>query len=160
VENFGSERTIANWHALGATGAVQIASLLPELKRQSQEVGVVSMCIGKLVSCPCTLTLDTNRYRNWYGPRRHVRKRMSLNRVATLSHKSFRSAQVVSSLRHCCTWKKSRRLFPYRAVLQSVSIIQALVDNWRKSSQHIPLPPMDWLSSTASLPKSIITAYG
>jgi acetyl-CoA acetyltransferase len=44
-----SEGTIANWHILGATGAIQIASLLPELKRQSQEVGVVSMCIGKSV---------------------------------------------------------------------------------------------------------------
>jgi hypothetical protein len=102
VENFGNEgleRTIANWHALGATGAIQVASLLPELKRQSQEVGVVSMCIGKSVSCPCILTLETNRYRNRYGPCRHVRKRMSLNRVVALSHKSSRSAQMVSSLR-------------------------------------------------------------
>ena len=31
-------------------GAIQLACLLPELKRQSQEVGVVSMCIGKLVT--------------------------------------------------------------------------------------------------------------
>ena len=133
MENFGNEgleRTIANWHALGATGAVQIASLLPELKRQSQEVGVVSMCIGKSVSCPCILTLDTNRYRNGNGPCRHVRKRMRLNRVATLSYKSSRSAQMISSSVYC-TWKKFRHLFPYRAALQPVSIIQAPVDNWR-----------------------------
>jgi acetyl-CoA acyltransferase 1 len=37
---------IALGHPLGATGARQLATLLPELKRQNQEVGVVSMCIG------------------------------------------------------------------------------------------------------------------
>lgn len=37
---------IALGHPLGATGARQLATLLPELKRQGQEVGVVSMCIG------------------------------------------------------------------------------------------------------------------
>jgi hypothetical protein len=160
VENFrneGLERTMANWHALGATGAVQIASLLPELKRQSQEVGVVSMCIGKSVSCPCILTLDTNRYRNGYGPCRHVRKRMRLNRVATLSYKSSRSAQVVSSLRHYCTWKKSRRLFPQRAALH---IIQAAVDNWPNFPSTSLYLQWAGPNSTASLPKSIITVYG
>src|SRR4051812_32401087 len=105
----GSERTIANWHILGATGAIQIASLLPELKRQSQEVGVVSMCIGKSASCPCIPTPDTNRYRNWYGPCRHVRKGMSLNREVALSYKGSGSAQLASSLRRYCTWKMSQR---------------------------------------------------
>lgn len=37
---------IALGHPLGATGARQLAGLLPELKRQGEEVGVVSMCIG------------------------------------------------------------------------------------------------------------------
>jgi acetyl-CoA acyltransferase 1 len=37
---------IALGHPLGCTGARQIATLLPELKRQGKRVGVVSMCIG------------------------------------------------------------------------------------------------------------------
>jgi len=37
---------IALGHPLGATGARQIATLLPELKRQKQKYGIVSMCIG------------------------------------------------------------------------------------------------------------------
>jgi len=37
---------IALGHPLGATGGRQLATLLPELKRQGQEMGVVSMCIG------------------------------------------------------------------------------------------------------------------
>jgi acetyl-CoA acyltransferase 1 len=37
---------IALGHPLGATGARQLATLLPEMKRQGQEVGVISMCIG------------------------------------------------------------------------------------------------------------------
>ncbi|KAI7413791.1 beta ketoadipyl CoA thiolase, TH2 [Hortaea werneckii] len=37
---------IALGHPLGATGARQLATLLPELERQGQEMGVVSMCIG------------------------------------------------------------------------------------------------------------------
>jgi acetyl-CoA acyltransferase 1 len=37
---------IALGHPLGATGARQVATLLPELARTGQEVGVVSMCIG------------------------------------------------------------------------------------------------------------------
>lgn len=37
---------IALGHPLGATGARQLATLLPELERQSQEIGVISMCIG------------------------------------------------------------------------------------------------------------------
>jgi len=37
---------IALGHPLGATGARQLATLLPELERQGQQVGVISMCIG------------------------------------------------------------------------------------------------------------------
>lgn len=37
---------IAIGHPLGATGARQLATLLPELARTGEEVGVVSMCIG------------------------------------------------------------------------------------------------------------------
>jgi len=37
---------IALGHPLGCTGSRQIATLLPELKRQGKKLGVVSMCIG------------------------------------------------------------------------------------------------------------------
>ncbi|OJK05347.1 hypothetical protein ASPACDRAFT_74842 [Aspergillus aculeatus ATCC 16872] len=37
---------IAIGHPLGATGARQLATLIPELERTGQDVGVVSMCIG------------------------------------------------------------------------------------------------------------------
>jgi len=37
---------IALGHPLGATGARQIATLLPEMKRMGVKYGVVSMCIG------------------------------------------------------------------------------------------------------------------
>lgn len=37
---------IALGHPLGATGARQLATLLPELERQGEKVGVISMCIG------------------------------------------------------------------------------------------------------------------
>lgn len=37
---------IALGHPLGMTGVRQLATLMPELERQGQEVGVVSMCIG------------------------------------------------------------------------------------------------------------------
>ncbi|MCJ1439546.1 MAG: hypothetical protein MMC23_000025 [Stictis urceolatum] len=37
---------IALGHPLGATGARQVATILPEMERQGKEVGVVSMCIG------------------------------------------------------------------------------------------------------------------
>jgi acetyl-CoA acyltransferase 1 len=37
---------IALGHPLGCTGARQIATLLPELKRQQKKFGVISMCIG------------------------------------------------------------------------------------------------------------------
>lgn len=38
---------IALGHPLGATGARQLATLLPELKRQDLQMGVISMCIGQ-----------------------------------------------------------------------------------------------------------------
>lgn len=37
---------IALGHPLGMTGARQIATLLPELKRQDKKLGIVSMCMG------------------------------------------------------------------------------------------------------------------
>jgi len=37
---------IALGHPLGCTGARQIATLLPELKRNNGKYGIVSMCIG------------------------------------------------------------------------------------------------------------------
>jgi len=37
---------IALGHPLGMTGVRQLATLMPELERQSQDLGVVSMCIG------------------------------------------------------------------------------------------------------------------
>lgn len=37
---------IALGHPLGCTGARQIATLLPELRRQKKRLGVISMCIG------------------------------------------------------------------------------------------------------------------
>jgi len=37
---------IAIGHPLGATGARQLSTLLPEMERQGKELGVVSMCIG------------------------------------------------------------------------------------------------------------------
>jgi acetyl-CoA acyltransferase 1 len=37
---------IALGHPLGATGARQLATLLPELERQGEQIGVVSMCVG------------------------------------------------------------------------------------------------------------------
>ena len=37
---------IALGHPLGMTGARQLATLLPEMERQGEELGVISMCIG------------------------------------------------------------------------------------------------------------------
>ncbi|KKY21503.1 putative 3-ketoacylthiolase b [Phaeomoniella chlamydospora] len=37
---------IALGHPLGATGARQLATLLPELERRQEQLGVISMCIG------------------------------------------------------------------------------------------------------------------
>jgi acetyl-CoA acyltransferase 1 len=37
---------IAFGHPMGATGARQVATLLPELRKQHQRYGVISMCVG------------------------------------------------------------------------------------------------------------------
>ena len=37
---------IALGHPLGCTGARQVATLLPELRRQNKKYGIISMCIG------------------------------------------------------------------------------------------------------------------
>jgi len=37
---------IALGHPLGCTGARQIATLMPELKRTGKKIGCISMCIG------------------------------------------------------------------------------------------------------------------
>lgn len=37
---------IALGHPLGATGARQLSSLLPEMERLGKEVGIVTMCVG------------------------------------------------------------------------------------------------------------------
>jgi len=37
---------IALGHPLGCTGARQIATLMPELKRRDAKFGIVTMCIG------------------------------------------------------------------------------------------------------------------
>lgn len=37
---------IALGHPLGATGARQLATLLPEMERRGEEIGVVGMCVG------------------------------------------------------------------------------------------------------------------
>ena len=37
---------IALGHPLGATGARQLATLLPEMERRGESVGVVTMCVG------------------------------------------------------------------------------------------------------------------
>lgn len=37
---------IALGHPLGATGARQLATLLPELQRRDKQVGIISMCVG------------------------------------------------------------------------------------------------------------------
>ncbi|KAI9881270.1 MAG: hypothetical protein M1830_005556 [Pleopsidium flavum] len=37
---------IALGHPLGATGARQLATLMPEMEREGQQLGVISMCIG------------------------------------------------------------------------------------------------------------------
>jgi acetyl-CoA acyltransferase 1 len=46
---------IALGHPLGCTGARQIATLLPELKRQNQKYGLISMCIGTGMGAACIL---------------------------------------------------------------------------------------------------------
>jgi acetyl-CoA acyltransferase 1 len=46
---------IALGHPLGCTGARQIATLLPELKRQNKKFGIVSMCIGTGMGAACVI---------------------------------------------------------------------------------------------------------
>lgn len=46
---------IALGHPLGCTGARQIASLLPELKRQNKKLGIISMCIGTGMGAACVI---------------------------------------------------------------------------------------------------------
>ncbi len=46
---------IALGHPLGCTGARQIATLLPELKRQNKKYGLISMCIGTGMGAACIL---------------------------------------------------------------------------------------------------------
>ena len=46
---------IALGHPLGCTGARQIATILPELKRQGQKYGLISMCIGTGMGAACIL---------------------------------------------------------------------------------------------------------
>lgn len=49
---------IALGHPLGCTGARQVATLLPELKRQGKKFGVVSMCIGTGMGAAALLELE------------------------------------------------------------------------------------------------------
>jgi len=46
---------IALGHPLGCTGARQIATLLPELKRQNKKRGLISMCIGTGMGAACII---------------------------------------------------------------------------------------------------------
>lgn len=46
---------IALGHPLGCTGARQIATLLPELKRQNKKLGIISMCIGTGMGAACVI---------------------------------------------------------------------------------------------------------
>ena len=49
---------IALGHPLGCTGARQIATLLPELRRQKGKYGVVSMCIGTGMGAAAVIELE------------------------------------------------------------------------------------------------------
>nr|AZL94408.1 acetyl-CoA acyltransferase 1 [Nephromyces sp. MMRI]AZL94410.1 acetyl-CoA acyltransferase 1 [Nephromyces sp. MMRI] len=46
---------IALGHPLGATGARQIATLLPELRRTGKKLGIVSMCVGTGMGCAAVI---------------------------------------------------------------------------------------------------------
>jgi len=50
---------IALGHPLGATGARQIATLLPELKRTGATYGVTSMCIGTGMGAAAVIALSS-----------------------------------------------------------------------------------------------------
>jgi acetyl-CoA acyltransferase 1 len=49
---------IAFGHPMGATGARQIATLLPEMRRQNQKYGVVSMCVGIGLGVAAVISLE------------------------------------------------------------------------------------------------------
>ncbi|EGR30316.1 hypothetical protein IMG5_135130 [Ichthyophthirius multifiliis] len=51
---------IALGHPLGCTGARQIATLIPELKRQKAKYGVVSMCIGSGMGAAAVIQNEQN----------------------------------------------------------------------------------------------------
>merc|ERR1712093_549010 len=44
---------IALGHPLGCTGARQVATLLPQLKRQNGKLGITSMCLGTGMGMAC-----------------------------------------------------------------------------------------------------------
>ncbi|KAG0357421.1 3-ketoacyl-CoA thiolase, peroxisomal [Gamsiella multidivaricata] len=46
---------IAMGHPLGCTGARQIATILPELKRQGKKLGLTTMCIGTGMGMACII---------------------------------------------------------------------------------------------------------
>jgi len=46
---------IALGHPLGCTGARQVATLMPELKRQNKKYGLISMCIGTGMGAACVI---------------------------------------------------------------------------------------------------------
>ena len=62
---------IALGHPLGATGARQLATLLPEMERQGMELGVISMCIGTVSLSGCCVVeigVADNVSRAWVWP--------------------------------------------------------------------------------------------
>jgi hypothetical protein len=105
---------MADSYSSGATGAIQLASLLPELKRQSQEVGVVSMCIGKPIH-GFSLNSDTNSHRYWHGSCWNVRARIVLKSqkaLFLLLWASFHNGWIEDGreyldLEWCCPFQQS-----------------------------------------------------
>ncbi len=51
---------IALGHPLGATGARQVATILPELKRKGGKYGVISMCIGSGMGAAAVIENEQN----------------------------------------------------------------------------------------------------
>lgn len=49
---------IALGHPLGCTGARQLATLLPEMKRTNAKYGVISMCIGTGMGAAALIELE------------------------------------------------------------------------------------------------------
>ena len=50
---------IALGHPLGATGARQMATLLPEMRRQGVRYGVISMCVGTGMGAAAVVALES-----------------------------------------------------------------------------------------------------